>query len=103
MTADDKQIIANYMGWLTHPKGDWYDTPVYFAPGIVGDVKFDLNDAGLVVAEMQKRGEWDDFVTFVEETPENRELCYTWSQFIAWLFNANNFFKAFVEWRKLSE
>lgn len=82
MNKEDKKIIADYMDW------------------VIPEICFNLNDAGLVVEEMVKCGEWEDFVVFVEETPENRELLISWNQLIAWLFNADNFFKAFVEWRK---
>ena len=97
MTEEDKKIIAGYMGWLTHPKGDWYDTPVYFAPGIAGDVNFDLNDAGLVVAEMVSRGDWLSFIAFADNEHFDKEIS---AEFSAWFFNSEHFFNTFVEWRK---
>ena len=102
MANEDEKIVADYMGWLTHPTEDWHDTPVYFAPGIVCDVKFDLNDVAICVQEMQKRGEWQKFCAtgFVIYFEGERPSHVFPENYIAWLFNAENFFKAFVEWRK---
>ena len=97
MTNEDKKIVADYMGYLTNPRGSWYDAPVYFAAGTAGNINFDLNDAGLVVEEMVKRGDWITFVSFVDDYHYNADIQV---EFTAWLFNAENFFKAFVEWRK---
>lgn len=97
MTNEQAKIVADYMGYLTHPMGSWYDAPVYFAAGKAGNINFDLNDAGLVVQEMQKRDDWDDFIDSVE-TKET--IHATWSSLFAWLYDADNFFSAFVEWRK---
>jgi len=52
-----------------------------------------MNDAALCVQEMQKRGEWFDFYWFAIGNSSSEALT-------AWLFNPDNFFKAFVEWRK---
>jgi len=93
MTDEDKQLICEYMGWAQ------YKYPPYYL-NIKGDIEshhFDLNDAGLVVKEMQKRGEWEhDFMDFVAGSQK-----WNYHQCIAWLFNADNFFNAFVEWRKM--
>jgi len=102
MNDNDKKLISEYMGWnivMVGPQKSPY--PIY-VDNIDSNIhhRFDLNDAGLCVQEMQKRGDWEYFVAFVEETPENRESLITWNQLIAWLFNADNFFSAFVEWRK---
>ena len=95
MNQEAKKLVAEYMRWKKAYLSKGYHN-------IVNNrhVVFDLNDVGLVVEEMMKRGEWEDFVAFVEETPENRESLITWNQLIAWLFNSDNFFTAFVEWRK---
>ena len=95
MTDEDKKIMAEYMGWdvcLCAKCSDGSRAVI----DDVRDVYFDLNDVGLVVEEMMRRGEWEDFVAFVEETTENRFI--TWSQLIAWLFNADNFHVAMAEW-----
>ena len=87
MTEEDKQLIAAYMGWKP------YKMNYYFRPG--GDLlekhDFDLNDAGLGVAEMQKRGEYNDFYW---RTVQDNDC----ADFSAWLFNAENFFAAMSQW-----
>lgn len=100
MNEEDKKIVADYMGWLTHPTGYWYDTPVYFAPGIVGDVKFDLNDTGLVVQEMQKRGDYFVFEMYAMGLFKSIGYRKVTAKFIPWLFNAENFFGATAAWLK---
>ncbi len=79
MTNEDKQLIRKYMGWV-----DWNDINPHF----------DSNDAALCVAEMQKRGEWQDFVQI---TSKIHKLGFH-SEVIAWLFNAENFFEAMSQW-----
>ena len=97
MTEEDKELIGRYMNWEID-QGVWRLAP----NGDIDTADFDLNDAGLCVQEIQKRGDWQKccatgFVIYFEGErpshvfPEN---------YIAWLFNADNFFKAFVEWRK---
>lgn len=93
MTDEDRKAIREYMGWFGINHLDKIDG------------NFDLNDAALCVAEMQKRGEIDDFTkdalmiclktTKVKALPIN---------FTSWLMStedgqAKNFFKAFTEWR----
>ena len=99
MTNEDKKIVADYMWWAQ------YKYPSYYL-NTKGDIEshhFDLNDAGLVVQEMQKRGEWTDYrllaVTIWMNTKSDCE------DITAWLMTiedrqAKNFFKAFCEWRK---
>ena len=77
MTDEDKKIVADYMEWQ-HEYGR--------------RMNFDLNDAGLVVQEMQKRGGWQDFV----QTAAKIHKLGFHSEVVAWLFNAENFFKAFT-------
>jgi hypothetical protein len=93
MTNEDEKIVADYMGW----KWSEYGGDYYYIPKNGKVIYFDLNDAGLVVAEMQKRGE---FIPFVNSVCYSRLTDYIRINFIAWLFNADNFFKAFTEWRK---
>ena len=92
MTEQDKQLISEYMGWELSV----YSREYYYIPKNGKVVYFDLNDASLVVQEMQKRGEWQDFV----QTAAKIHKLGFHSEVVAWLFNAENFFKAFVEWRK---
>jgi len=102
MTEEDKQLVAGYMGWRQ------YKYPPYYLDknGNIEKHSFDSNDASLVVAEMQKRGEYADFI----------RVAYGWYNhiykilgedinFTAWLMSmeegqAKNFFKSMVEWRK---
>ena len=106
MTDEDKHEVCKYMKWRyrvneAHVLGTHTDFTFTFCDDGWGrHVVFDLNDASLCVQEMQKRGDWEGFVAFVEETPENRESLITWNQLIAWLFNADNFFNAMSEWLK---
>lgn len=93
MTNEDEKIVADYMGWIFSEYGGEY----YYIPKNGKVIYFDLNDAGLVVQEMQDRGEWDKFLYW---TDNNSKPYIEWTAFIAWLFNAENFFKAFCEWRK---
>ena len=91
MTDEDKKLIADYMGWdgTTTIEGYAIPTPeIHY---------FDLNDAGLVVKEMQKRDDWMSFITFADNEHFDKEISV---EFSAWLFNAGNFFEVFVEWLK---
>lgn len=92
MNKEDEKLIAEYMCWQEDELLVGYCVTEYRT------AHFDLNDAGLVVKEMLKRGDWEGFVAFVEETPENRESLITWNQLIAWLFSADNFHVAMAEW-----
>ena len=96
MTNKDRKLIADYMGWDEDSFFKGYRTLNGHA------INFDLNDARLVVQEMQKRGEWDEFITYMEPNTNSTDA---WSRVIAWLMTmedgvAKNFFSAFVEWRK---
>lgn len=97
MTEDDKKLIADYMGWKP------YKMNYYFRPG--GDLlekhDFDLNDAGLCVQEMQKRGEWGAFMnhTWIRWSAQWRDSQAS-QEFVLHLFNAENFFNAMSEWLK---
>jgi hypothetical protein len=64
-------------------------------------VVFDLNDAGLCVQEMQKRGEFKAFLRFSwalrTEYPEERN---TLVEYFLYIFNPDNFFTAMAQWIK---
>ena len=101
MTDADKQLICGYMGWnqswIVDEFTDWYRIESLTWVKI----NFDLNDAGLCVQEMQKRGEWERFcanvfILFIDEEKSS----YLFPKYIAWLFNANNFFTAMTQWLK---
>ena len=104
MTEEAKKRIAEYMKWesvLVGPKKSPY---MIYIDNIDPNIhhKFDLNDAGLCVAEMQKRGDWQKFcatgfgIYFETERPSHVFP----ENYIAWLFNAEHFFNAFSEWLK---
>jgi hypothetical protein len=100
MTDEDKKIVADYMNWPEDEILIGYCT----APDKMAH--FDLNDAGLVVAKMQKRKDWSDFYKYVTDhycnLIENNEAACGLDNLTAWLFNAENFFDVFVAWRKVN-
>ena len=112
MTEEDKQLISKYMGWSENPywwcekckeeKSPHHVTYVERCsdcgcPVIVKeDYSFDLNDAAICVQEMQKRGDWRNFLIIAR----NLHKLEFDSQVIAWLFNPENFFNAMSEWLK---
>lgn len=105
MTEEDKQLIAEYMGWELSA----YSREYYYIPKNGKVVYFDLNDAALCVQEMQKRGDWEYFVGDIEDTLNffaatykryHKEHHSYKAVLVAWLFNAENFFNAMSEWLK---
>ena len=96
MTTEDKRLISEYMGWKIGVL-DWW-RPGNDGCGLV-KVSFDLNDAGLCIKEMQRHGDWDDFLDYVETCTNKRSQ--EWSrQLIAWLYDPDNFFTAISWWLK---
>ena len=100
MTEQDKQLISEYMGW-----GELTETiRIIGSFDAVATRPFDLNDAGLCVQEMQKRGDWEYFVGDIEDTliyTRYHKEHHSYKSFlVAWLFNAENFFAAMSEWLK---
>lgn len=100
MTNEDKKIVADYMKWIFSEYGGEY----YYIPKNGKVIYFDLNDAELVVNELARNGEWREFYEscfplFVATNP----LTISPGFLNLWLFNADNFFKVFVEWRKRNE
>lgn len=90
-----KKIVADYMGWKYESDRNCIVSEGENHRRIAHNL--DLNDAGLVVEEMVKRDEWDSFIDSIEE--RTSEIHATWVNLFAWLFNADNFFEAFVYWR----
>ena len=97
MTPEDKRLIAEYMGWKL---SEW--RMIDGSAHVVNPHFFDLNDAALCVQEMQKRGDWQKGcatgfgIYFESERPSHVFP----EDYIAWLFNAENFFNAMSEWLK---
>ena len=100
MTDEDKKIVADYMNWYY----DGHEGIYYYDRDGRRQRNLDLTAAGLVVKEMQKRGEWDGFFYFVwNRYRKSEKLLYkevNEATFTALLFSADNFFNAFVQWRK---
>ena len=102
MTDEDKLIVAGYMGWRQ------YKYPPYYLDknGNIEKHSFDLNDASLVVQEMQKQEDYLDFILVAyRQYDPTAPIMGEDILFFAWLMTmedgqALNFFKAFVEWRK---
>jgi len=104
MSTEDKRLISEYMGWFAHPQGFWYDPPVYFAAGVYGNIDFNLDDVVLCVKEIDKRGDWDDFISCALMICFKVTKIDIWpTNFFAWLFNADNFFTAMAAWLKEEE
>lgn len=97
MTPADKQAIGEYMGWCDAPGSQWCsDCALYGCQLERRVVKYDLNDAGLCVKEMVRRGDWDDFV--LEADSHIRADYVTRPDLVAWLYDAENLFNAMTEW-----
>ena len=101
MTNEDKELIADYMGWSYRETDDkkWWN--------IIGKDGathlLNSNDASLCVEEMQKRGEFVGFEVFALTeyqvyNPDMIESDNIVSEYIAWLYNAENFFAALAQW-----
>ena len=101
MTPEDKAIIAEYMGWFKHIYFCKYDEPIYFQEGVAGDIVFDLNDAGLCVEKMNDDSgcEWEHFYQqSMSDFAVMKRKGISQQEFVAWLFNADNFFQAMTQW-----
>jgi hypothetical protein len=77
MNTEIYQIIDEYMEWGR--------------PGVGMVRKYDSNDASLCVQKMVENGDWFKFLNAVTLIYKDEK------EFIAWLFNADNFFAAMAE------
>lgn len=110
MTNEDKHEVCKYMKWRyrvneAHVLGTHTDFTFTFCDDGWGrHVVFDLNDAGLCVQEMQKRGEfapfYDDLLDTYNGLCEDGKATCGADNFTAWLFNPENFFGAMAAWIK---
>ena len=101
MTNEDKKLVAGYMGWRTrthaaHVLNMHEDFVFTTCDNGLRNIYFDLNDVGACVKEMQKRGDWRNFLII----SRNLHRLEFDSQVIEWLFNADNFFEAMAKWLK---
>ena len=99
MTEEDKKRISEYMGWKL---SEW--RMIDGSAHVVNPHFFDLNDAGLCVQEIQKRGSIFEFYMHLIDVyngliEDGKEICGA-DNFTVWLFNAENFFNAMSEWLK---
>ena len=98
MTDEDKLLITKYMRWWKE-KEEYFRDKKKIPEGYESSyVNFDLNDASLVVQKMQKRGEWWNFLKYANTASAIGGMFP--EQFIALLFNAENFFTAMAQWIK---
>ena len=99
LSPEDKQLIAEWMGWEHHNvfncycrRGEQVD-PV---------INFDSNDASLCVEKMVEKGDWEGFEDCMADiflfNFELECICDNHARYIAWLFNPDNFFQAMAEW-----
>ena len=100
VTNEDKKIVADYMNW--HYAG--HEGIYYYDWDGRRQRNLDLTAAGLVVQEMQNRGEWSLFYDELLDTynglcEDGKATCGA-DNFAAWLFNSENFFNAMSEWLK---
>ena len=107
MKVKEKELIADYMELIFNPaRMSLYS----YKDG--REFKFNSNDASFCAQEMQNRGDWEKFKGFavdyfpytIDTSTINsidglgRELSNMYSQFIAWIFNDENFFNAMIAW-----
>ena len=79
MTNKQLKLIYEYMGWN---------------PKYVGfEKRLDSNSAWECVQEMERRGDWLEFSRNAWQ--DFGSIGVTYSQFILWLFNPDNFFTCF--------
>ena len=93
MTEEDKKRISEYMRWTYEPDRHCIVSEGENHRRIAHNL--DLNDAALCVQKMQKRGELHSFLMM-----DTFNQISSWSDFIADLFNAENFFNVMSEWLK---
>ena len=109
MTEEDKQLIAEYMGWYEVMVEDPMNKGVMekiITKHNHAEAYFDLNDAGLCIGEMQKQEDYLDFILVAyRQYDPTAPIMGEDILFFAWLMaiedgQAKNFFAAFTEWRK---
>ena len=93
LSPEDKQLIAEYMGWKFWKERKAYIEDWGFDPYKQKVINFDSNDSRLCVEKMVEKGELEDFEYHVI----HYHLLVTDSM-VQWLFNADNFFYAMASW-----
>ena len=102
MTEEDKKRISEYMRWTYEPDRHCIVSEGENHRRIAHNL--DLNDAGLCIAEIQKRGSIFEFYMHLIDVyngliEDGKEICGA-DNFTVWLFNADNFFTAMAQWIK---
>jgi hypothetical protein len=89
LTQEDKQLIAEFMGWVWI--FDYFCTrdDIRF---LNRKIHFDLNDASLCANKMLEKRDWEKYLNY----------CYVHNSaeidFIAFIFIADNFFASMAAW-----
>ena len=89
MTDEDKKIISEYMGWKFDSLMSCYRCVGHYSDPV--PVHFDSNDASLCVEKMVENGDIEDFLNYSYANA-------SYSLFVVWLFNPNNFFSTMASW-----
>lgn len=96
MTPEDKQLIAEYMGWYEVMVEDPMNKGVMekiITKHNHAEAYFDLNDSRLCVEKMVENGDWFEFFKMVDDFLDI-DCCGV----TAWLFNSQDFFSAMASW-----
>ena len=90
MTNEEEKLISDYMGWQ--------EDELLIGYRVSEDrmAHFNLNDAGLCVVKMWQNDDWYRFLSLAHESYTDTNGVFP-DQFIAALFNAENFFTTMIE------
>lgn len=103
LSPEDKQLIAEYMGWNLNPIVESSCTNFIISYSKKEPYNFDLNDAGLCVEKMVLNDQWGDCFYTGMKLYKDVYCNELWNKvseptFAAWFFNPDNFFSAMAEW-----
>ena len=97
MKYEDKQMVAEYMGWKFWKERKAYIEDWGFDPYKQKVINFDSNDSRLCVEKMVERGDWKHFDLYLFAEGIRRFVGDS-EKFLPWLFNPDNFFSAMASW-----
>lgn len=101
MTAEDKQLIAEYMGWKIDKDFKFYFRRKTLRSIVRLPINFDLNDAGLCVEKMVENYDIADFQSFITDLMQEFVIKNGTKKYVLeWVFNSDNFFSAMTAWRR---
>jgi len=98
LTQEDKQLIADYMGWPKISSDDVYGREIEGSEDQLCVIRYNLNDAGLCVEKMSNTPQEIDFKNFINIAITTWNKTKARQSFDSWLFNADNFFSAMAAW-----